>query len=123
MSDEQNKNLGCDGNCDCCGSDCRDLDLDQPTVTLTLDDDTEVTCAILSIYPAGGKEYIALLPLDEEGDNEEGEVYLYRYVENENGQPTLENIDSDEEYEIAADGFDELMDSQEFDEMEQNENN
>ena len=76
-----------------------------------LDDDTEVKCAVLTIFPAPNqKEYIALLPLDENGENEDGEVYLYRYYE-ENGQPNLDNIDSDEEYEIAADAFDELMDT------------
>ena len=57
--------------------------------------------------------------LDENGENEDGEVYLYRYYE-ENGQPNLDNIDSDEEYEIAADAFDELMDTEQFNEMEEN---
>lgn len=117
MSEEQNKDLGCSGNCDSCGSDCDGLDMDQPTVTLTLDDDTEVTCVILTIFPAQNREYIALLPLDESGENEDGEVYLYRYLENENGQPSLDNIETDEEYEIAADAFDELMDSQELNDM------
>ena len=74
----------------------------------------------LTIFPAPNqKEYIALLPLDENGENEDGEVYLYRYYE-ENGQPNLDNIDSDEEYEIAADAFDELMDTEQFNEMEEN---
>lgn len=120
MSDEIKKELeGCSGDCSSCGSDC-DVDLDQPTVTLTLDDDTEVTCAVLTIFPAGEKEYIALLPLNADGENEDGEVYLYRYMENEGGQPTLDNIETDEEYEIASDAFDELMDKEEFDSMENN---
>ena len=34
---------------------------EEGTVTLTLDDDTEVECAIVAIFPAGDKEYIALL--------------------------------------------------------------
>ena len=33
------------------------------------------------------------------------------------GQPKLENIESDEEYEIASDAFDELLDSMEYDEL------
>ncbi len=119
MSDENN-GLNCDGNCDFCEDDCEEMDLDQPTVTLTLDDDTEITCAILTIYPAGDKQYIALLPLNDNGENEDGEVYLYCYLENENGQPTLENIDTDEEYNIAADAFDKLMDAQESDGSEKN---
>ena len=77
---------------------------EEMTVTLTLDDGTELECVVLTIFEAGEKEYIALLPLDENGENEDGEVYLYRYYE-ENDQPNLDNIDSDEEYEIAADAL------------------
>ena len=32
------------------------------TVELTLDNDEVVECAILTLFEAGGKEYIALLP-------------------------------------------------------------
>ena len=114
MSDEWNTSASCSGDCTSCGG-CEDS-LDQPTVTLTLDDDSEVKCAVLTIFPAPNKqEYIALLPLDENGTNTDGEVYLYRYYE-ENGNPNLANIDTDEEYEIAADAFDELMDDRQFEE-------
>lgn len=85
------------------------------TVTLTLDDDTEVECEVISIFEAAGKEYIALLPLGGE-EEENGEVYLYRYSEVD-GEPNLENIESDDEYEAAADAFDELLDKAEFDEI------
>ena len=88
----------------------------EMTVTLTLDDDTEVECVVLTGFNAGEHEYIALLPM-EGADSEEGEVYLYRYSEDENGQPNLENIEDDDEYEIVADAFDELLDEQEYDEV------
>ena len=51
---------------------------------------------------------------------EEGDVWIYRYSENPddpNEEPELEYIEDDEEYEIAADGFDEWMDEQEFEEL------
>jgi len=86
------------------------------TVTLTLDDDEVVECAVLTTYEANGKEYIALLPLNENGESESGDVYLYRYAEVD-GEPTLENIEDDDEYEIAADAFDEWMDEQDFEEL------
>ena len=86
------------------------------TVELTLDNDEVVECAILTLFEAGGKEYIALLPLNEDGEAEDGDVYLYRYTEDANGEPELENIEDDDEYEIAADAFDEWMDTQEFEE-------
>ena len=88
----------------------------EMTVTLTLDDDTEVECVVLTIFNAGEGEYIALLPM-EGADSEEGEVYLYRYSETEDGTPVLDNIESDEEYEIVAGAFDALLGSQEYDEL------
>ena len=86
------------------------------TVTLTLDNDEFVECAVLTVYTANDKEYIALLPLNEEGESEDGDVYLYRYEEVD-GEPTLSNIEDDDEYEVAADAFDEWMDEQEFEEL------
>ena len=72
------------------------------TVILTLDNDEVVECAVLTVYTANDKEYIALLPLNEEGESEDGDVYLYRYEEVD-GEPTLSNIEDDDEYEVAAD--------------------
>ena len=89
---------------------------EEMTVTLTLDDGTELECVVLTIFEAGDRDYIALLPLDGR-EAEDGEVYLYRYVEDVNGTPDLENIESDEEYEIVADAFDELLDAEEYDEL------
>ena len=92
---------------------------DDIIVTLELDDGTEIECAILTIFEVKDTDYIALIPLDENGEgNEEGEVLIYRYAEDEEGNPALSNIEDDEEYEIAADAFDEWMDSQEFDESD-----
>ena len=89
---------------------------EEMTVTLTLDDDTEGECVVLTIFTAGERDYIALLPMEEE-DSEEGEVYLYRYSETEDGTPVLDNIEDDDEYEIVADAFDEMLDDQEYDEL------
>ena len=56
----------------------REQQNEEITVTLTLDNDEVLECAVLTIYEAGGRQYIALLPLDENGE-EEGDVYIYRY--------------------------------------------
>lgn len=93
----------------------REQQNEEITVTLTLDNDEVLECAVLTIYEAGGRQYIALLPLDENGE-EEGNVYIYRYIETDPENPDLENIEDDEEYEIAADAFDEWLDEQEFEE-------
>lgn len=88
-------------------------------VTLSLDDGSEVECAILTIFELEEQNYIALLPLDEDGnENEEGEVFIYRYFEDEEGNPSLENIEDDEEYEAVADRFDELLDEAAYEDMD-----
>lgn len=83
------------------------------TVSITLEDDTVIECVVLTIFEADDREYIAVMPEDE---NEEGLVYLYRYAE-EDGEPILTNIETDEEYEIVSDAFDEILDEQEFMEL------
>ena len=89
---------------------------EEMTVTLTLDDGTDLECVVLTIFEAADKEYIALLPLDG-NEAEDGEVYLYRYTEDANGNPDIQNIESDEGYEIVADAFDELLDTEEYEEI------
>ena len=82
---------------------------DDVVVTLNLDDGSEVTCEILTIFDIGDQDYIVLLPLDENGEeNADGEVYIYRYFEDETGAPSLDNIESDEEYAAVSAKFDEL---------------
>ena len=87
------------------------------TVTLCLDDGSEVECEVLAIFPASNKQmYVALLPVEQESEDED-DIYLYRYSEDADGNPVLDNIEDDEEYDIVADAFDELMDSEEYDEL------
>lgn len=89
---------------------------DEMYVTLSLDDGTDVECVVVTILEAGGRDYIALLPM-EGNEAEEGEVFLYRYAEDKDGNPDLSNIETDEEYELVADAFDEWLDEQEYDEL------
>ncbi len=92
-------------------------DQDDILVTLDMDDGSQVECEILTIFEVKGQDYIALLPLDEEGNpNAEGTVCTYRYLEADEGNPSLENIDNDEEYEAVEERFDELLDEAEWEE-------
>ena len=90
---------------------------DEITVTLTLEDDSELECVVLTTLEAAGRQYMALLPITEEGEDEEGEVYRYRYTQSADGLPVLENIETDEEYDAAAEAFDSWLDDQEYDEL------
>lgn len=102
-----------------------ELEKEEMTVDLELDDGTKVTCAVVTILTVAGKDYIALLPLSENGDNTDGEVWFYRYSENPkdpNEEPELGYIEDDDEYEAVADAFDEFLDTAEFDELVEEEN-
>ena len=83
--------------------------MEDVRVTLDLDDNVSVECRILTIFSAGKRDYIALIPQDENGtDNADGEIYLYRYDEDADGNPSLDNIESDEEYELVSEAFADL---------------
>lgn len=86
-------------------------------ITLTLDDDSELLCDVIATFPAtvNGKEqmYIALLPTDA---TPESEIFLYRFFE-DGEEIDLQNIEDDDEFEIASDAFDELLDEEEFDSL------
>ena len=82
-------------------------------VSIELEDGTELECVVIGIFEAGneGREYIAVMP---ENSDDDGEVFLYRYEEDEDGEPQIGNIESDEEYEIVEEAFDEILDEQEY---------
>ena len=90
------------------------------TVEIELTDGKKVNCAIVTILTIHDKDYIVLLPLDDDGQSGEGEVWFYGYKEDENDpnvEPELIYIDDDDEYEAVADAFDEYLDNEEFEMM------
>ena len=96
-------------------------DDDDMTVELTLDDGEVINCAIITILEVESQDYIVLLPLDENGENNEGEVWFYQYSENPDDpdeEPELTYIEDDDVYEKVAEAFDEYLDTCEFDEIE-----
>lgn len=94
-------------------------EMELDTITLTLDDDTELECGVLATFPVDGKQYIAVVPVDENGEfAEDAELYFYQFEDLGNDELNLIAIESDEEFEAVADAFDELLDEEEFEEAE-----
>lgn len=77
-------------------------------MTLKLEDNTEVRCAVVGIFEVEeieGKEYIALVPDD--GD----EAYIYEYVETDGEEGfELRNIETDEEFDTVEEAFMAMLD-------------
>lgn len=90
------------------------------TVELELEDGSKVNCAIITILTVDAKDYIALLPMVDEDNENYGDVWFYEYIEDEEHpeeEPELKYIDDDDIYDAVADAFDEFLDKQEFDEI------
>lgn len=98
------------------------VEIEGEEMTVTLDfEDGSVECAVVTILEVESKDYIVLMPLDDEGEeNEDGNVWFYGYEEDPedpNKEPILSYIEDDEEFEKVEEAFDEYLDSVEFDEM------
>ncbi len=93
---------------------------EEITVELELEDGSIVECAIITILEVNGKDYIALLPMVEEDDDNYGDVWFYEYNEDDDDpdtEPELKYIEDDSVYDAVSDAFDEFLDSQEYDEI------
>ncbi|MBO5469294.1 MAG: DUF1292 domain-containing protein [Lachnospiraceae bacterium] len=88
----------------------------EDTITLYLDNDQEVECDILAIFPIKDQFYIALIPQSPVDGYDEGEYFLYRYVSDGNNVE-LSDIETDAEWEAVEDKFEELLDEDEFNNM------
>ena len=109
---ESNKNLD---------NDEQKLFLDEEiedTITLVLGD-VEVECGIIASFPLEGKDYVALLPLQEVEGLAEDEILLYAYTRTGEDFNLIEILD-DEEFDRVADAFDEMLDEAAFYESEGN---
>lgn len=89
-------------------------------VELELDDGKKVMCDVVTIIEVAGLDYIALAPRNSDPLGEQ-EVWFYRYSENPddpNAEPVLDYISDDDEYELVMDAFEEYLDSQYYDSLE-----
>ncbi|ONI42067.1 hypothetical protein AN639_10660 [Candidatus Epulonipiscium fishelsonii] len=113
---EEKKGCACEGNHkhdenhECkCGGNCECHDEDVIFVTFE-DDDKEVACDVLGVFDVEGKDYIAMVPKDEEYSDE---VLIYRYCEM-GEEMELSEIETDEEFAKVESVFETLF----FDEEE-----
>ena len=81
---------------------------EETMVTLTDEDGTDRDFYIDEIYPVDGRLYAALIPGDVDNVTE---YYVFRLKELGNDDFELEDIDDEEEYDAAADAYEECLDT------------
>ena len=96
-------------------------DYNPDIVTLSDDDGKEYTFEVLDAIESDMGRYLAMLPVydDPQKTLDDSDELVIVKVEEEDGEEFYSEIEDDDEYEIAADAFDEYMDEQEFEEMEE----
>ena len=75
-------------------------------VTITLEDDSEIECEVLTIFEVEEQDYIALL---HDNGEEDGEIFIYRYFEDED--------ETQEEFDMVSEVFDSIVEDGEYDEI------
>lgn len=96
---EHENQHNCNDECGC-GHDHDHEEMD--VIHLEMEDGTELECYVIGVFEVKDKQYIALVPTDDD------QVMLYEYQETEEG-PELINIESDEEYEEVVKAFEEVI--------------
>lgn len=79
---------------------------DPVIYTLTDEDGKEYHFALLESLEDQGNEYKALIPVNEDGEEESNEYIILKCAVDENGEEILETIDDDDEFDRIADMFD-----------------
>ena len=94
---------------DCtCG--CQDGNSDEDMkITLEFDDGEKAEVEPLFLFALNGKDYIALVPVDEESDD----VYLYRYHDLADEEFEFLDIEDDDEFEQVSKEFERIIEEAE----------
>lgn len=97
---EENKSCSCG-----CGCECEDEETE--VLVFEKEDGTEESFEIIGVFEVDEKEYIAL-----QSENDES-ILLCKYIEKEDGDFEVEEIESDEEFNKVSDAFDSLIEEDE----------
>ena len=86
-----------------------DFEDEEPVIlNIVLEDGEELPCEVIGIFEVDDKEYIALLPEDDD------RVLLYIYSELGDDDVDLQNIEDDQEFEKVTEAFWEIFGDEDF---------
>lgn len=95
-----------------------EIDITEDTISLILEDGSEIECDILAIFPIKEQFYVALMPQTPIEGYDENAYFFFRY-QSDGEEVEISEIESDEEWEAVEDKFEELLDEEEFNNMEE----
>ena len=89
----------------------KDENLSYMVIPIEMEDGSEVECEVLAIFPVDGKQYIALI----DKDNEDSDIWMYRFVPVGEEEFNIEDIEDDKEFEKVEDAFNQMIEAAEID--------
>ena len=89
----------------------KDENLPYMVISIEMEDGSEVECEVLAIFPVDGKQYIALI----DKDNEDSDIWMYRFVLVGEEEFNIEDIEDDKEFEKVEDAFNQMVEAAEID--------
>ena len=89
----------------------KDENLPYMVIPIEMEDGSEVECEVLAIFPVAGKQYIALI----DKDNEDSDIWMYRFVPVGEEEFNIEDIEDDKYFEKVEDAFNQMLDAAEID--------
>lgn len=96
---EENKSCSCG-----CGCDCEDEEAE--IIVFEDENGKEESFEVIGVFEVEEKEYIALQSQDDSS------ILLCKYIEKENGDYEVEEIESDEEFNKVSDAFDAIVEEE-----------
>ena len=89
----------------------KEENLPYMVIPVEMEDGTQIECEVLAIFPVEGKQYIALI----DKDNDDSDIWLYRFVPGGDEDFNIEDIEDDKEFELVEDAFNKMVESAEID--------
>ena len=86
------------------------MDNELVYIDLQTDEGDAFKCLVIATYEAEGNDYIALAPVDENDEPQE-EIFIYGYVEHDEGYELL-SLD-DDEFDIATEALEKILEEDE----------
>ena len=99
---EENKGYGCG-----CGCEHEDEEVETELIVFENEDGKEESFEVVGVFEVEEKEYIALQSQDD------GSILLCKYIEKEDGEFEVEEIECDEEFNKVSEAFDALIEEDE----------
>lgn len=76
-------------------------------ITLLDDEGNEIECEVIDMFEFEEKEYVVLLPVDDE------DPYILRVDKDDDGNEVFAVIEDDDEFDKVAEAYDEMLDDDE----------